>query len=221
MADGPLRPNPRILIVDDHPVIRQGFAQAIACQVDLEVCGEAANVAEALRQVDQQQPDVVIVDISLDGEDGMELIDYVQSRRPSARILVCSARDEHTFAARVLRAGAMGYISKREALPKIVEAIRQVLRGEIYLSPSMAASLLQSAAAGQPSEQDPVETLSNRELQIFQMIGEGLNMTQIANRLSVSPKTIESHRKLIKAKLKLLTGAELSRRAFMWVQQHS
>ncbi|MGA2617085.1 MAG: response regulator transcription factor [Thermoguttaceae bacterium] len=221
MADGPRQPSRRILIVDDHPVVRQGFAQAIGCHPDLEVCGEAANVAEALRQVDERHPDVVIIDISLDGEDGIELIDYIQSRRPSAKILVCSARDEQTFAGRVLRAGARGYVSKREALPKIVEAIRQVLRGEIYLSPSMATSLLQSAAAGQPPEHDPVETLSNRELQIFQMIGEGLNMTQIANRLSVSPKTIESHRKLIKAKLKLPTGVELSRQAFLWVQKHS
>ena len=210
----------RILIVDDHPIVRQGLAQAIGRERDLEVSGEAANVAEALQRMEGDCPDVAIVDIALDGEDGIELIDYIKSRRPSVRILVCSAHDEDTFAGRVLRAGAMGYVSKREGIPGIVAAIRKVLQGEIYLSPQMTTRLLQRAAIGQSLDPNPVEALSNRELQVFQMIGEGLNTAQIANKLHLSPKTVESHRKLLKMKLRVQTSAQLSRRAFQWVQEN-
>ena len=194
------------MIVDDHPIVRRGLALTISQEPDLEVCGEAANVTEALQKVEERHPDIVVIDISLDGEDGIELIDYVKSRWPAVKILVCSAHDEETFAGRVLRAGARGYVSKREAIAKIVEAIRQVLLGEIYLSPRMATSLLQRASIGEPLDRNPVETLSNRELQVFDMIGQGLNTTQIAEKLQLSPKTIESHRKLIKMKLKLQTS---------------
>jgi len=210
----------RIVVVDDHPIVRRGLALSISQESDLEVCGEAADVTEALRQVEEGQPDIIVIDITLGGEDGIELIDYVKSRWPAVKILVCSAHDEETFAGRVLRAGAMGYISKREGIPKIVEAIRQVLRGEVYLSPQMTTSLLHRAAVGEPLDRDPVETLSNRELQVFDMIGQGLNTVQIAGKLQLSPKTIESHRKLIKMKLKLQTSAQLSRRAFRWVQEN-
>jgi DNA-binding NarL/FixJ family response regulator len=210
----------RIVIVDDHPIVRRGLALTIGQEPDLEVCGEAANVTEALEKVEERHPDIVVIDISLDGEDGIELIDYVKSRWPAVKILVCSAHDEETFAGRVLRAGAMGYVCKREAIAKIVEAIRQVLLGEIYLSPRMATSLLQRASIGEPLDRNPVETLSNRELQVFDMIGQGLNTTQIAEKLQLSPKTIESHRKLIKMKLKLQTSAQLARRAFTWVQEN-
>ena len=207
------------MIVDDHPVVRYGYAQLIGREPDLEVCGEAADVAEAIRQAESQHPDVAIVDITLDGEDGIELIEYLKSRWPSIKILVSSSHDEETFAGRVLRAGAMGYISKREAMLKIVEGIRQVLGGEIYLSPHMATCLLQRAAVGKPLDRNPVEALSNRELQVFEMIGQGLNTVQIADKLQLSPKTVESHRKLIKMKLNLRTAAQLSRSAFQWVQE--
>ncbi len=209
----------RIIVVDDHPIVRRGLALTIGQEPDLEVCGEAADVSEALRQMEDCQPDIIVIDISLGGEDGIELIDYVKSRWPSVKILVCSAHDEETFAGRVLRAGAMGYVSKREGIPKIVEAIRQVLSGEVYLSPRMASTLLHRAAVGEPLDHDPVATLSNRELQVFDMIGQGLNTAQIAAKLQLSPKTIESHRKLIKMKLKLQTSAQLSRCAFRWVQE--
>jgi len=207
------------LIVDDHPVVRYGYAQLIGREPDLEVCGEAADMAEALRQAEAQHPDAAIVDITLDGEDGMELIEYLKSRWPAIKILVASSHDEETFAGRVLRAGAAGYISKREAMLKIVEGLRQVLAGEIYLSPRMATSLLQRAAVGQSLDRNPVESLSNRELQVFEMIGQGLNTVQIAHKLELSPKTVESHRKLIKMKLNLQTAAQLSRSAFQWVQE--
>ncbi len=210
----------RVIVVDDHPIVRRGLALMIGQESDLEVCGEAADVGEALHQMEERQPDIVVIDITLGGEDGIELIDYVKSRWPSVKILVCSAHDEETFAGRVLRAGAMGYISKREATGKIVEAIRQVLRGEVYLSPRMSTTLLHRAAVGEPLDRDPVATLSNRELQVFDMIGQGLNTAQIASKLQLSPKTIESHRKLIKMKLKLQTSAQLSRCAFRWAQEN-
>ena len=211
----------RVLIVDDHPVVRQGLALAIGREPDLEVCGEAEHIEEALRLVEEGHPDVVIIDLSLDGEDGIELIDYVKSRWPSVKILVYSSHDEETFAGRVLRAGAMGYISKREAMPKIVAAVRQVLCGEVYLSPEMTTHSCNAPPWENPWTTTLSETLSNRELQVFEMIGQGMNTVEIAGKLDVSPKTIESHRKVIKTKLNVQTGAQLSRRAFQWVQENS
>lgn len=209
----------RVLIVDDHPAIRYGYAQLIDREPDMETCGEAAGVAEAIRQAEAQRPDAAVVDIILEGEDGIELVEHIKSRWPSIKILVSSSHDEETFAGRVLRAGAMGYISKREPMTKIVEGLRQVLRGEIYLSPQMTTRLLQRAVVGKPLDRNPVEALSNRELQVFEMIGQGLSTVEIAEKLQLSPKTVESHRKLIKMKLNLRTGAELSRRAFLWVEE--
>jgi DNA-binding NarL/FixJ family response regulator len=209
-----------VLIVDDHPIVRKGLMDVINEAVDLEVCGEAASVPEALKQAETTQPHVVIIDISLGGEDGIELIDYIKSRWPSMKMLVSSAHDEKVFAGRVLRAGALGFISKREPLPQVVEAVRQVLRGEVYLSPQMATCLLQRAAIGESLDEDPVQALSNRELQVFEMIGEGLNTREIARRLGISPKTVESHRKVVKTKLNILSSSQLSRRAFQWVQEN-
>jgi DNA-binding NarL/FixJ family response regulator len=211
----------RVVIVDDHPVVRQGLALAIGREPDLEVHGEAECIAVALRLVESANPDVVIIDLSLDGEDGIELIDYIKSRWSSVKILVYSSHDEETFAGRVLRAGAEGFASKREDMSKIVAAVRQILRGEIYLSPQMTTKLLQRAAVGKALDNNPTETLSNRELQVFEMIGQGLNTIEIAHKLQVSPKTIESHRKVIKTKLNVQTSAQLSRRAFQWVQENS
>jgi DNA-binding NarL/FixJ family response regulator len=206
----------KVAIVDDHPIVRQGLAQAISREPDLQVCAEAAGIAEALQKMEGASPDVFVIDIVLDGEDGIELIDYVKSRSSAVKILVYSAHDEETFAGRVLRAGAMGYINKREPIGKVVDAIRHVLRGEVYLSPQMTSNLLHRAAIGQTLDSDPVTTLSDRELQVFQMIGEGFSTIQIADKLQVSPKTVESHRKTIKQKLNLQTSAQLSRRAFQW-----
>jgi len=211
----------RVLVVDDHPVVRQGLSLAIGREIDMEVCGEAEHIEEALRLVEGGQPDVVIIDLSLDGEDGIDLIDYVKSRWPSIKILVYSSHDEDTYAGRVLRAGAAGFVSKREAMSKIIAAVRQVLGGEVYLSPQMATRLLQRAAVGKSLDYNPVETLSNRELQVFEMIGQGMNTAEIARKLEVSPKTVESHRKVIKTKLSVPTSAQLSRRAFQWVREKS
>ncbi len=207
--------------MDDHPVVRQGLSLTIGREPDLEVCGEAEHIEEALRLVEGRHPDVVIIDLSLDGEDGIELIDYIKSRWSAVKILVYSSHDEDTFAGRVLRAGATGFVSKREAMPKIVAAVRQVLCGEVYLSPQMTTTLLQRAAIGKPLDHNPMEALSNRELQVFEMIGQGMSTMQIAEKLKVSPKTVESHRKVIKTKLNVQTSAQLSRRAFQWVQENS
>jgi DNA-binding NarL/FixJ family response regulator len=209
----------KVAIVDDHPVVRQGLAQAISREPDLQVCTEASGIVEALQKMDGANPDVFVIDISLDGEDGIELIDYVKSRSPATKVLVYSAHDEQTFAGRVLRAGALGFINKREPIGKVVEAIRQVVRGEVYLSPQMTTDLLHRAAVGQTLDSDPVATLTDRELQVFQMIGEGLSTVQIADKLQLSRKTVESHRKTIKQKLNLQTSPQLSRRAFQWAME--
>jgi DNA-binding NarL/FixJ family response regulator len=211
----------RILIVDDHPVVRQGLAFAISREADLAVCGEAECIQEALRLVEGKAPDIVIIDLSLDSENGIDLIDYIKSRWSSVKILVYSAHDEETFAGRALRAGAMGYVSKREGMPKIVAAIRQLLSGEVYLSPQMTSSFLQLAAVGKSLDSDPTATLSNRELQVFEMFGQGMNTVQIAHKLQLSPKTVESHRKVMKTKLNVQTSAQLNRRAFQWVHENS
>jgi DNA-binding NarL/FixJ family response regulator len=209
----------KVFIVDDHPVVRLGLAEVINRETDLTVCGEAAEVTEAMRKMEASHPDVVIIDISLEGESGIELIEHIRARWPSVKMLVSSAHDERVFAGRVLRAGAMGYLSKREALTKIVEALRQVLRGEVYLSPQMATALLQRVATGKSLDLDPVEALSNRELQVFEMIGQGMTTREIARKLQVSPKTVESHREGVKMKLNLRNSAQLTRRAFQWVQE--
>jgi DNA-binding NarL/FixJ family response regulator len=209
----------KVAIVDDHPIVRQGLAQAIAREPDLQVCAEAAGIVEALQKIEGASPDVFVIDISLDGENGIELIDYVKSRNPEAKILVYSAYDEETFAGRVVRAGALGFINKREPIGKVVEAIRHVLKGEVFLSPQMTSNLLHRAAIGQTLDADPVATLSDRELQVFQLIGEGFSTVQIADKLQVSPKTVESHRKTIKQKLNVQSSAQLSRRAFQWAME--
>lgn len=211
----------RVLIVDDHPVVRHGIALMISEEPDLELCGEAEHIEETLRRVEESPPDIAIIDLSLDGEDGIELIDYIKSRWPSIKVLVYSSHDEDTYAGRVLRAGAMGFISKREPLPKIVAAVRQVLGGEVYLSPQMTTSLLQRASVGLPLDRNPSESLSDRELQVFEMIGQGMNTVEIARKLGLSPKTVESHRKTIKTKLNVRTAQQLSRRAFQWAQENS
>jgi len=211
----------RILIVDDHPIVRRGLRELVADEPDLEVCGEAEDVAGALQQVEALSPDVVVIDLSLKGGHGLELIQEIKARQRPVKMLVSTMHDESLFAERVLRAGAMGYISKQESPDKIIGALRQVLRGEIYLSPRMANRFLHRLASGQSFETAPIDSLSDRELQVFEMIGQGLATKQIARKLDLSPKTIEAHREKIKAKLNLKSGAELSRHATQWVLENA
>lgn len=210
----------RILIVDDHPIFRRGLSELIAEEPDLEVCCEAASTAEALRHVETACPDVVIVDLSLKHGHGIELIEQIKARNERIKMVVCSVHDESLFAERALRAGAMAYVNKQEATETLIDAIRQVLDGEIYVSAPLAKRLLHTFVGGKPSGQDPIATLTSREIEVFQMIGEGLTTKQIARRLHLSPKTIDAHREKIKTKLKLANSVQLSRCAFQWVHEN-
>jgi len=207
----------RVLLVDDHPLVRRGLAEVIAREPDLETCGEAADVLEAMREVERTHPDVVVVDLTLKTGHGIELIEKLKSRDPQIKTLVSSMHEETLFAERVLRAGAMGYITKQEPPEALVQAIRQVLRGELYLSPRMTSRLLHRAVGGSAVQEDPVQGLSNREIEVYEMIGQGLTIQQIATRLHLSPKTVETHREKIKQKLNLKSSTELNRRAVQWV----
>jgi DNA-binding NarL/FixJ family response regulator len=210
----------RILVVDDHPIIRRGLRQLFGDEPDMEVVGEAEDTTDALEQVKAVDPDLVIVDLSLKSGHGLELIPQIKAKHESVKMLVSSMHDESLFAERVLRAGASGYISKQESPSELIKAIRQVLRGEIYLSSRMANRILGRIVGGETLEKDPIGGLSDRELQVFEMIGQGLRTKQIAQKLDLSPKTIEAHREKIKAKLNLKNGAELSRHATQWVLEN-
>ena len=214
---GPRMSKYRILIVDDHPIVRHGLREVISHEPDLEVCAEAAEAPEALQLVKDMSPDLVLIDLSLRSGHGIELIEQIKAHNDHVKMLVSSMHDESLFAERVLRAGAMGYINKLESTTRIIDAIRQVLRGEISLSPYMSNRLLHAVAGSEPLSGDPVGQLSNRELEVFEMIGQGLATKQIAGRLHLSPKTVETHREKIKSKLNLANSNELSRRAVQWV----
>jgi DNA-binding NarL/FixJ family response regulator len=207
----------RILLIDDHPLVRRGLAEVIGREPDLEVCGEAADVAEALGEVDRSQPDIAVIDLTLKTGHGIELLERLKTRAPALKTLVSSMHDETLFAERVLRAGAKGYVTKQEPPEVLIRAIRQVLRGELYLSPRMTSRLLNRVVVGSPTQEDPVQGLSNREVEVYEMIGQGLTIQQIAARLHLSPKTIETHREKIKQKLNVRSSAELNRRAVQWV----
>jgi DNA-binding NarL/FixJ family response regulator len=210
----------RILIVDDHPIVRRGLAQLVEHKPDIEVCGGADSASDALRQVEELRPDLVVIDISLKDSNGIELITQIKNRYDDVRMLVWSMFDEKVFAERALRAGAMGYINKQESIENVIEAIRQVLRGEMCLSPQMTNLLLSRVGAGEPLEQDPIQRLTNRELEVFQMIGQGTTTQRIARELDLSPKTVEYYREQIKTKLNLKNAAELSRSAVQWVLEN-
>ena len=206
----------RILIVDDHPLVRTGFAQLIGDCPDLEVCGEAGDMAEALGQIDATSPDLAIIDLSLAGGSGLDLIERIRSRNKDLLMLVASMHDETLYAERVLAAGARGYINKQEAQDSIIRAIRQVLSGKVYLSQPMTDRLLSDLVDATGEKRD-IDSLSNRELQVFELIGEGVSSSQIAGQLNLSIKTIETHQANIKKKLGLGSAHELNQRAIRWV----
>lgn len=207
----------RILIVDDHPIVRRGLRQLVADEEDLEVCAEASDVTGALVEVTETRPDIIIVDLVLKEGHGLALIEEVHSRAPQIKMLVSSMHDEMLYAERALRCGASGYISKQESPEKIIDAIREVMRGEIYVSRQVSAQLLHRLSDGQSLDEDPVSRLTNRELEVFEFIGQGLSMKQIARHLQISKKTVEAHREGIKLKLNLANSLEVSRRATIWV----
>lgn len=209
----------KVLIVDDHPLVRQGLRTVIEQEPNLEVCGEAESADKALDAVENEKPDIVIVDLTLKDSNGLDLIKDVNVRHPRILLLVLSMRDEAFYAERVLRAGARGYVTKEEGPQKVVEAIRQLLRGEIHLSEKMASKVLRKFASGDAENtESPIDALTDRELQVFQLIGHGMPTREIAEKLHISTKTVDSHREHIKDKLKLDSATELLKQAIEWVQ---
>ncbi len=208
----------RILIVDDHPVMRQGLAQIIEDLPDMEVCGEACGFKDAIQQFERLQPDIMTVDISLGDGTGLELIKEIKSRHAEARMLVLSMHDESLFGERVIRAGAAGFVNKNEPTEVLVNAMRHVLAGGIHASPRLTSRLLNQVATTRGSlQRSPIERLTDRELEVFELIGQGQITKQIAARLELSAKTVEKHRENIKAKLNLANSTELTRHAVQWV----
>jgi DNA-binding NarL/FixJ family response regulator len=208
----------RIMIVDDHPMMRQGLALLIENEPDLMVCCEAARAGAALEAVQRGKPDLALVDITLPDKSGLELIKDLQAIEPELPILVISMHDEALYADRVLRAGGRGYIMKQEGGKKLMEAIRRVLEGQIYVSEKMSARILESFSRRREDSKSPIEKLTDREFEIFRLIGEGLSTKEIAAKLHISTKTVEVHRVNMKEKLAVLTAPELIRYAVRWIE---
>jgi DNA-binding NarL/FixJ family response regulator len=208
----------RLLLVDDHPLLRKGLALTLDAEPDFEVVGQAADAEEALDAAPRLKPDVVLVDLSLPGMGGLELVKHLAAVLPDAKTLVVSRHDESLYADRAIRAGARGYVSKLEAGEKIVEAVRAVLRGSLYLSDEVKDRMLLGAAAGRDPMASPLDQLSDRELEVFEMTGKGVETRDIAERLHLSVKTVESYRARIKAKLGLSSATELLQHAVRWVE---
>lgn len=211
----------RILLVDDHPLVREGLAARIESQTDMEVCGEAGGIREGLAQFKETQPDLVIIDIQLEDGNGIDLIKEIHHRAPHAKMLVVSAFDETLYAERALRAGALGYVSKRELQDKVIDAIRTVLSGQRYVSEKMTQQLLNQAVSSKgAAEADPVQRLSDRELEVFQLIGHGITTAAIARQLHLSVHTIDTHREKLRHKLGVKNGSELMKMAVQWVLEN-
>lgn len=199
----------RVLIVDDHPIVRQGLKRMIETEPDMEVCGEAATEAQARRAIRELMPDIVIVDLALQEGDGLELVRDVHAHHPDVPMLVLSMHDETIYAERLLAEGASGYIMKQAAADQLLNALRAVLRGERYLSEQLAQTLGVRDCGAEGDVVDPVRRLSNRELQVLNLVGRGVSSRDIAAELGLSVKTVESHRQSIKRKLNLATNSQL------------
>lgn len=212
-----------IIIVDDHPLMRKGLALSLNSEPDLDVVGQMPSAEDALEQMEALALDLAIVDISLPGMSGMELLKHMQARYESVKTLVVSRHDEVLYAERAIRAGARGYVMKLEAADVIVQAARQVLGGGIYVSQEINERLLLSMAEGGRERlmQSPLEILSDRELEVFELTGNGVSTREIAERLHLSVKTIESYRARIKNKLNLESATELMQRAVQWVESEA
>jgi len=207
----------KVLLVDDHPLVREGLVNLISQQADLQICGEAGNEPQALELIRTVQPNVAIVDISLESGSGIELIKSIKAMFPAVTVLVLSMHDESLYAERALRAGARGYIMKREAAKKVIQGIRSVLAGQLYVSDKIAALMAEKFIEGRTAAStSPIEQLSNRELEVFQLLGLGHSTRQIADHLHVGFKTVQAYCARIKEKLKLANATELLREAIRW-----
>ena len=209
----------RVLVVDDHPLLRKGVSQLIDQERDLVVVGEAEDAQKAMTAIEICHPDIALIDISLNGGSGIELLKNIKVRFPKLLTLVLSMHDESVYAHRALRAGAAGYIMKQEGAENVLTALRKVLRGEVYLSERLGSRMLHTLVGGQAATStSPIEQLSDRELEVFNLIGQGHGTRPIAEKLHLSVKTIESHRAHIKEKLHLQNATELVHHAIQWVQ---
>ncbi len=210
----------RILIADDHPVVREGLAYLLGQQPDFEVCGKAATVAEALRTVTKSNPDLVVTDLTFPGRSGLELIKDLRVLKPDLPVIAMSLHDEMIYAERVFRAGGKGYLMKETAPGLIVEAIRRVLSGGVYASQAVTDHLLYSMAGDRPDKPPkfPLKRLSDRELEVFELIGHGKSTSEIADKLHISARTVDAHRGHIREKLGLPDSAEVTRYAVRWVE---
>ena len=208
----------KILLVDDHPVLRKGLVRLIDAKEEFQVCGEASTAAEAMALIRKLAPDLVVVDIALPGTSGIELTKAIHGEFPKLPVLILSMHEEALYATRALRAGAMGYIVKQDAVDNIAEALREALSGRRYLSPIIASQLQHN---GDPAgaAKDPISLLTDREFEIFELIGKGHEVREISDALGVSPKTVETHRTNIKEKLKLKNARQVARLAVQWLGQ--
>lgn len=213
----------RVLIVDDHPLLRSGLRALIGSRPEMEVCGEAASPGEAFQRVSERMPDAVIADLTMKDGDGLDLIRDLKARFPDLPVLVLSMHDEQLFAERVLRAGARGYVMKSEPPEKILDGLRTVLDGGLFVSPQVSSLLLNTFVSGPLRAPDRVgvQRLSDREIQIFESIGRGLSTREIAERFKLSPKTVETYRANIKRKLGLESGNALIHSAIHWVHHEA
>jgi DNA-binding NarL/FixJ family response regulator len=207
----------RVFVVDDHPIVRQGLSQLINREADLMVCGEAEDAHKAMDAIAPSKPDIVIVDVSLNGPDGIELLKTIRSRDSKLPVLILSMHDESLYAERALRAGANGYIMKQEATDRVLIAIRHILGGEVYVSDRMAQKMVHQfvGRSGAP-KRSTIEELTDRELEVFRLVGQGHGTRQIAEELHLSVKTVESYYAHIKEKLSLKNARELVQRAVQW-----
>jgi DNA-binding NarL/FixJ family response regulator len=215
-----MAPNIKVLLVDDHPLVREGLANLIRQEADLEICGEAAGEPQALQMIAGVQPDVAVVDISLESGSGLELMKNIKAQYPAVAILALSMHDESLYAERALRAGARGYLMKREAAQKVIQGIRAVLAGQLFVSERIANLLTERFVDGRSGAASPVEALSDRELEVFQLLGRGLSTRQIGDQLHVGFKTVQAYCARIKDKLQLANATELLRAAMQWNIDH-
>jgi len=207
----------RVLLVDDHPIVRQGLALLIDREADLSVCGEADGAHSAFHAMETLRPDIVLLDISLNGPDGLEVLKEIRMKSGSLPVLILSMHDESIYAERAMRAGANGYIMKQEATEKVLIAIRRILQGDVYLSDRLTTTMLQQyVRGGAHTKSSPLLNLTDRELEVFRLIGEGHGTRQIADELHLSVKTIESYQAHIKEKLALRNARELVQHAIEW-----
>lgn len=206
----------RAIIVDDHPAVCEGLDHSISAQPDMMVCGQASDVETALQLIEELAPDVIVVDIVLKGSDGLDLLSKLKARGSNTRALVHSMYEVSLYAERCLRAGAKGYVNKQASPDEVVRAIRTIMSGQIYLDPSEVSRFLNRAAEAGSRQADPVDSLSNRQLEVFRLIGNGNTTSQIAAQLRISIHTVESHRESIKKKLSVSSIPELTRQAVLW-----